>query len=700
MTLIHGPWDSSGPAASDPEDHLPVKMPPRPGTEVERVVVDAEIVDETPAPVPVGATRWPGELQPVVAPWLRDAQELRSRAGRVLEFVWHAPLFHGLRLPLYGARLLLASPRGAFRSVAGAGRWVSGAELAEAARAAASDPKAVVRLLEMQQQRKTTRSFMVLLALVAAAGLVVFAGSLRWLLLAAVLAALGFVGRRQDRPIVDRFVVGPSQRKLTDVVVMRGFMAADLCSEKDPIELRTPIMREEPGWGVTLDLPYGTEAVTAIKRRGRIASGLDYDERCVFLTRVRGGDGSARRVRLWVADEDPLAIPAGRSPLLTTARVNFWQPFPLGLDERGNVITLRMLWLSMLIGAVPRMGKTFVARVVALAAALDPDVRIQVYDLKGSPDWLPFRHVAHRLQFGDRPDPETGVDPVEQLLADARDLQAEVDHRYRTLRTLPPDLVPEGKLTEDLARSRSANMPLVLFIVDEVQRAFEHKTYGGDLEDVLTDLAKAAPAVGIMLLCATQKPDKTATPARFRDQFLARFALRVTAWQVSDVILGAGAYSEGYDASRIDEDAQGCGLLRGTGDVKVKGGTVRTYLADGQDAEAVCVRARKLREAAGTLTGVAAGEVHVAERPKEWSVVADLLMVMDSREQKVHSDVLCARLAERWPDRYAEYGPPQLQVALRGCGVETDRNTYAKRPDGTKTTRAGVAREQLLAAGV
>ena len=55
----------------------------------------------------------------------------------------------------------------------------------------------------------------------------------------------------------------------------------------------------------------------AIKRREDLAAGLDIDEVQVFLSRHRGRDGSARRVTLWVADEDPYAEKPPVSPLAT-----------------------------------------------------------------------------------------------------------------------------------------------------------------------------------------------------------------------------------------------------------------------------------------------------------------------------------------------------------------------------------------------
>lgn len=89
---------------------------------------------------------------------------------------------------------------------------------------------------------------------------------------------------------------------------------------------------------------------------------------------------------------------------------------------------------------------------------------------------------------------------------------------------------------------------------------------------------------------------------------------------------------------------------------------MRTYLADSRDAEEICRRGRALRESAGTLSGMAAGQVPSAT-PPTYSAAADTLIVLGS-DDKAHSDVLCHRLAERWPERYASWTPRQLSAAL------------------------------------
>lgn len=686
-----------------------------PGREVELardVVFDAELVDlpERPdLPAPVRATAVPApwqaetvERRPVIATWLRDGQQRRQAARWAAGYVWHEVAFHATHAPLYLLRALMCLPRGMARILVGLIRWATDAQTVPLILAAqrAGDSKQYLQLLNASRARTRPR----LLGL-AAAGVVLVAVTLTvwawgpgWLQAVGLLAVCGLAvraGQDPDRPLMDHAVLPGRVRKLSSGIVLRAFIAAKLCKDDDPITFAGPIMRDGAGWRVVLDLPYGRTADEAMERRGPVASGLDVDERCLFLTRVRGASGSARRLAAWVADVDPLGVPAGPSPLIRAARVNFWEPFPFGLDERGEEVGLCLLWSSLLVGAVPRQGKTFSARLPALAAALDPHVRLHVYDLKGSPDWTAFRHVAHRWQLGDTPDPDTGVDPVKALLDDMNELRAEVDHRYRTLRRLPAAVCPEGKLTEELARSREAGIPLVLVVIDEVQRAFAHKTYGAELAEVLEDLVKVAPGAGIMVEAATQKPDQKSTPTGFRDQFTVRFALRVTTFHASEAILGAGAYGDGLDASKLSPDAKGAGLLRGTGDAgSVEGGrTVRTYLADGADAEAICLRARELRAGAGTLSGAALGEMPTTVT-EVYSVAADVAQVLGVDDQ-AHSDVLCSRLAERWPDRYGEWKPAQLAAALKPHRVAT-RQVWADGLDGQRANRRGVVAAELL----
>jgi len=131
-----------------------------------------------------------------------------------------------------------------------------------------------------------------------------------------------------------------------------------------------------------------------------------------------------------------------------------------------------------------------------------------------------------------------------------------------------------------------------------------------EVAQLLTFLVKVAPGAGVILIGSTQRPSGVGTGqiaqqfTAFRDNFAIRFGLRTSSWQVSELCLGAGAYSEGLDTSALLPQYKGVGILRGATDASP---TVRTYLADGRDAERILLAARGLRERAGTLSGTALG---------------------------------------------------------------------------------------------
>ncbi len=339
------------------------------------------------------------------------------------------------------------------------------------------------------------------------------------------------------------------------------------------------------------------------------------------------------------------------------------------MDERGRQVTLLMLWTSILVGAQPRQGKSFTARLLALYAALDPYVRLEVFDGKGSPDWRKFALVAHSCSFGFTLTRDG--DPLEIFVQALRDLKADVQARYQKLSELPVDICPEGKLTREIARDPRYGMPVRLVVIDECQEYFDtgDKELNKEIASLLVFLVKVAPAAGVIVLDATQKPGGVGTGdiatafTSFRDNHQVRIALRTGSWQVSDLVLGSGAYSEGFDSSALLPSYKGVGLLRGAGDDTP---TVRHHLADAEDAEKILHAARKLRERAGTLSGYAAGQAAVRQVR---DVLADAMSVFQGGESGLSWAQIAARLAERIPEHYAEITGDAISAQLRDLGV-------------------------------
>ena len=137
-------------------------------------------------------------------------------------------------------------------------------------------------------------------------------------------------------------------------------------------------------------------------------------------------------------------------------------------------------------------------------------------------------------------------------------------------------------------------------------------TAGEYVGELLTWLAKKGPAAGIVLVLATQRPDSKTIPSGLRAVLGSRFALRVMDWRDSNIVLGEQMNTRGYDSSRLLASHKGVGILRPDGDTQagadVLALTVRTYYMPNEDWHELCQRGRALREAAGTLTGHAAGQ--------------------------------------------------------------------------------------------
>lgn len=648
---------------------------PEPLPAIRDVSYEIEL-DEPPEPGPPALVDTPAaviELRPVIPEHLHSLPGIRAAVARSADRHWHRARYHGLRSPAYLATAVMWAVVGVFRVI---GRqlhwwWVLEQQSLRSQAAASGDSREWMRL---HKEAKETRKIRGIILAAELAGLVTGTAVLArlhlwwaWAITAAVaLPLLARAGRPADRPIISPAVVTARFRRLNADIVLRAYYAAGLGSPDKPgqqVTFGSPMARDGDGSRVLVDLPYGKGLDDAIAARPKIASGLDVTESQVF---IRRDPTSHRRHTLWVADRDPLAVPVGRTPLLACKPTDIWRAAPLGLDERGQLVDLALMWVSVLVGALPRQGKTFVARLLALFAALDPYVRLDVFDGKGSPDWRKFALVAESCAFGLTPTRD-GL-PPEILLGTLERIKTDVQDRYRRLSELPPDLCPEGKLTRNIARDPRFAMPVRVLLLDEVQEYFDLGEISKDIAALLVFLVKVAPGAGVTVISSTQKPSGIGTGqvatqfTSFRDQAQVRFSLRTSSYQVSEMVLGQGAYSEGLDSSTLLPQYKGVGILRGASDASP---VVRTYLADGQDAERILTAARMLRERAGTLTGMAAG---LGTRTEARDVLADVLAVFLG-DAGLHWPVLAERLALRFPDRWAGTTAEAVSAQCRDLSV-------------------------------
>ena len=666
-------------------------------------------LDEDPAPVAelvhsgdgFALPARPGVRLPVIPEHLRTWGGVRATAARHGGMLAYRGTFHAVRGPGYLFKALGWAVYGLLVLAARAVRWWWVAEQTRLrSLAVVSGDSEEWRHLHKDAQDTRRNRGLVLLAALAA---IILCGVLLWeyapwwgwgILAAVLLVLLARAGRPPDKRIIRPATTTPRFRVLNSDIVLRAYHAAGLGHPDKPgqqVTFGSPMARDGDGSRVLVDLPYGRGLDDAVKARAAIASGLDVSLSQVFIHR---DPTSHRRHSLWVADRDPLAVPVGRTPLLACKPTDIWKPAPFGLDERGQLVTVPLLWHSVLVSALPRAGKTFSARLLGLYAALDPYCKLSVFDFKGSPDWRKFALVADRCAFGLTPTRD-GL-PLQIFGDTLTEIKADVQDRYERLSQMDPAICPEGKLTREIARDPRYGMPVRFVILDEFQEIYEAGKDSLEAAKLLTYLIKVAPGSGVILLGSTQRPSGVGGGGElgqqftsFRDNFAIRFGLRTSSWQVSELCLGAGAYSEGLDTSTLLPGYRGVGILRGASDASP---TVRTYLADGGDAERILTAARVLRERAGTLSGMAGG----LEVPKDdRDVLADVLQVFGG-DTGLHWDLLAARLAAQIPARWADATGEAISAECRALGVPSVDVRY---PSGRLgTVRKGCKRADVEAA--
>ncbi|MCX4824394.1 cell division protein FtsK [Streptomyces sp. NBC_01142] len=637
--------------------------------------------------------------RPVIPAWAKSGREFKAAGKGVAAYAWHVAAYHAVRTPWYTLRLTLQVPRGAARFVGDSLRWVVDAE-GEPLRQDAASREDVGDYLKLSRQRDRRVRWRTVVAVAASVvgtttALALYVLAPTWLLVlsaSVVTMAMGRLGQPADDPVIHRAVEIPKATKLTSDIVLRalgslGIPAINQAQSKggDGFTFTAPITRDGPGWLAEGDLPYGVTVTDVIDRRDKLASGLRRPLGCVWPEAVP--DEHTGRLRLWVGDQDMSQTEKAQWPLAKTGAVDLFKPVDWGTDQRGRWVGMTLMYIAGVIGAIPRMGKTFLLRLLLLMGALDPRAEIHSFDLKGTGD---LDTVGDRVSYRHRAGEEQA--DIEYILADLREVQGELRRRAKVIRSLPRDVCPESKVTTELASKRSLGLHPIVIGVDECQILFEHPKHGAEFKEICTDLVKRGPATGIVLLLATQRPDKDAIPTSISANASARWCLKVMGQIENDMVLGTGAYKRGIRANMFAWGDKGICYFLGEGaDARI----VRSAFIDAVEADRIALRARALRERAGTLAGHALGEQPETNLAASYDLLTDLFAVVPAEEPKAWSETVVTRLAELRPEIYGEWTLEHLAAALKPLGIRTSQ-MWGTTEDGKGANRRGIKRADIL----
>ncbi|WP_219825908.1 cell division protein FtsK [Nonomuraea typhae] len=643
---------------------------------------------------------------PVIPPWMR------TRAGRRAMLAWWARDaayvlgYHTVRLPKYAAKTLLYAPVGVISGIAGVLRWATAEEHNREMRqdAANRNDAATWLKLDKQRERQARWRWSVLLLLSLLTGATVASLLLLdvnvptwapWAVLAALTPILARAGRPEDKPITDRVSHSPRYRKLTAELVRRALLSIGIAAinqavakDQHAISFPSEIHRDGPGHLAIVDLPFGVEASDVVARRGRLASAMRLPLDQVWPEPAPGHPG---RLALWVGYQPASKTQTPAWPLLKGGSVDVFTSFPIFVTPRMEIVNAMMIFRNWLVGGQPGSGKTFLLRLLVLAASLDPRAELRGYSFKGVGDFAVVEPVC--AEYGDGQDDDT-IGRAAALIkwlyhTECQQRAARIAH-YHAL-----GMAPENKVTPELASRKGSGLhPLVVFL-SEVQELFQHPVYGAEAGELCEKVIKLGRALGVILLLDTQIPDKDSLPTGITRNVNTRVCMSVRDQVANDMILGTGMYKAGYRATVFEPgddtgpgDA-GWGIVVGVG----KPAALRSFEVNADQAKQVITRAIAMRVAAGTMP---APDTQTRPDPPAYDLLSDLARIWPAEEEAAWNMLLCERLTELRPPIYGGWRSEQLTSALKPLGVKV--GPIGRRIDGKKHTRRGIYRAELARA--
>lgn len=263
--------------------------------------------------------------------------------------------------------------------------------------------------------------------------------------------------------------------------------------------------------------------------------------------RVRQHHQQPRLAQVRVRRRDPLA---DVSPIERLADRTSWRrPIDIGVDEDGRPVRIDLIRaVHVLVGGTPGSGKSTLAHVLIAQLALDPRVSLRLCDGKEGielADWAPAADAyAHE-------------EPL---------MLAVLEQTYRDMQRRAAWLREHGLKSY----ADSKELAPVVLVADEFTTLTDSReawrapdgrksTIGAEATRLLRLIARLGRAPGFHLFLLTQRPDAKTVDGTVRDNLPCRIAMRVLTPDASDVILGRGNASCGYDASQIT--TRGVGIV-------------------------------------------------------------------------------------------------------------------------------------------
>lgn len=602
-----------------------------------------------------------GEEQrnPILPAWMHSKNDFKATAAWYFGGLWYRFRFHAWRMPVYVLRMLSWAPVGAAKLLHKAWGWVWDFEQKPLRKAmlSAGDTNGYMRLVAQRNEHAKERIPGFLLGLSALAVSGSFANQfLPWqintLIVMGIVMALSFFGRPADKPITGVAVTVTRYQKITAERVREALCTLGISGLKDPkkITFPTEIHRDGPGQLARINLPMGVEAIKVCEERGKLSSALRLPVDQVWPT---AGPDHAGQVDLWVGYQPASKMKPPKWEIASdNARISVFKPVSFGADQRQRPVYTTFFERNWLIGGMPGSGKSYAARALALALSLDPTTEFKIAEFKGTGDFMDFEPICSEYICGVD---DEAIEGGSRIIAWGL---AEAERRGKKIKKYKKEgRAPEGKVTPELAAAGVGLHPVVI-LLDEVHELFlASKEAAAGAER----LVKRGRALGIIVILATQIPDKDSLPPGVTRSVNMRWCLAVQDHIANDMILGTGSYKRGITGTsfRPGVDA-GWGMVTGLESPSA----VRSFYPSSDEAKKILSRAIQLR----------GGVVPTSEdidQPR-LDILYDVQRVWPSDRSGVQWQTLADLLSDISPELYGDMTADSVSALMRALGVPSE----------------------------
>lgn len=621
-------------------------------------------------------------------------------------------MYHLLRwvFQVYPARAALTFPQGLWWCLATWWPWVRDVDGREVARIARTTTKRTRRgssAMSAQEERHdqhVRRRWTGSAVVAAGVGYVGLEASrvlgwAGWVFLAyVIIIAIGYQGRDRTQRWIDEANTGRKVPTI-DVQLMAKVLSnigiSDLTralrdpETKEPsgalLDIRAARTADGSGQVLEVQLPIGVTAQMVMLQHERFAGGLRRAPDQVFL---EAGEQHAGLLVVTVLDKPARLTPPPE--WIFPREVDIFEPIPVGHSPAGDLLWMRIMFQTLLIGAVPDAGKTWSLRALCSTLQWDPRVKLAISEMKGTGDLVAFRDRCVFYRSGN------DADDLAATAGFLRWLKAELRRRQRVLKQLAsdaPERVPANKLTRELMEDLHLDLPAMVVVLDEFHELSEGE-HRHSFEEMV-DVARQARAVGIILVLATQRPDADAITPRIRDMLTYRFGLRCLSRDQSNMTLGDGMARAGYDCTQLSPAQQGTGWLRADkGEPQlVRWGKVTPAQAAVEVADSMAHWGIAAEGHGANLPDPAGGAPDDSDR----AVIDYLAEVLDPGEEIIATSELADRLQGRWPAKFHGWTATRVSRAV-GPSTVYGLRTADRRVDG-RLLKTLTRHEILAAAG-